>query len=175
MNINEAIETQEFFEKMREEQAIYVVRTTAPIIAEYFEGLKFKENDKYKEMVLEFIRDMGEAESKEGIVDVLNRYKEIVDDYKKRIKKIERGDKDIRLMDGNIERTKELIKPISLICGFVDNLIYGNYNKEQIQQYFSIWQEKSNINPLEPADFIVSSSGRHVNLAYKEDTEEQEK
>ena len=37
MNIDEALKTQDFFEKMRKEQANYVASVTAPIIAEYFE------------------------------------------------------------------------------------------------------------------------------------------
>ncbi len=168
MDVNEAIEAQEFFKKMKMEQINYVVKTVAPTIAEYFEQLKYQDNDKYKQMILELIEEMESAKNTEEIASVLKRYQLIVNDYKERIAKIERGDNDIRLVEGDIEKTKELIKPVDLICGFVDNLIYGEYSKEQIQQYLTIWKEKSNINPLAPADINISPSGRHINLAYKE-------
>ena len=161
---------------MRKEQIDFVVKTVAPTIAEYFERLKYKnDNDKYKQMILEFLEEMENAKSTEEISTILKRYQHIVDDYNERIEKIERGDNDIGLVEGNIDKTKELIKPVDLICGFVDNLIYGGYNKEQIQQYLTIWKEKSNINPLAPADINVSPSGRHANLAYQEKEQGEQK
>ena len=176
MDVNEAVKTQEFFRKMRKEQVDYVVKTVAPTIAEYFEELKYQEDNEYKKMILEFIEELEDSENVEKMSTVLKRYQQIVDNYKEKIEKVEREDKDIVLVKGNAEKTKELIRPVDLICGFVDNLIYGEYNKEQIQQYLTIWKEKSNINPLEPADINVSPSGRHTNLAYQEkEQEEQEK
>ena len=173
MNVNEAIQTQEFFKKMRKEQVGFVVKTVAPTIAEYFEGLKYKNDDRYKQMILEFLEEIENAKNVEEILSILKRYQAIVNDYNERIEKIERGDNDIGLVEGDIDKTKELIKPVDLICGFVDNLIYGGYNKEQIQQYLTIWKEKSNINPLAPADINISPSGRHTNLAYKEKEQDE--
>ena len=116
--------------------------------------------------------DKQNAENKMKIQQVIERYKKIIDDYNERIAKVERGDKDIVMLEGsNIERTKELIKPMELMCRFIDNLLYGNYTLEQIQQYFSIWREKGSINILAPSDYTVSTSGRHANLAYKEENE----
>lgn len=178
MDVNEAIKTQEFFKKMRKEQVDYVVKTIAPTIAEYFEELKYQKDNEYKKMILEFIEELENSENVEKMLTVLKRYQQIVDNYKEKIEKVERKDKDIILVKGNAEKTKDLIRPVDLICGFIDNLIYGEYNKEQIQQYLAIWKEKSNINPLEAADIKVSPSGRHTNLAiaYKElNQEEQEK
>lgn len=169
MDVNEAIQTQEFFKKMRREQIDYVVKTVAPTIAEYFEELKYQnDDDKYKQMILEFLEEMENASNTEEILVILKRYQQIVDDYKERIEKIERGDNDIGLVEGDIDKTKELIMPVDLICEFVDNLIYGEYTKEQIEQYITMWKGKSVINPLAPADIKKSSSGRHTNLAYQE-------
>ena len=115
-------------------------------------------------------KQMGDVSYEHIIIDggSTDGSAELINDYKERIAKIERGDNDIGLVEGDIEKTKELIKPVDLICGFVDNLIYGEYSKEQIQQYLTIWKEKSNINPLAPADINISPSGRHTNLAYTE-------
>lgn len=169
MDVNEAVETQAFFKKMRREQVDYVVKTIAPTIAEYFEELKYQEDDKYKNMIVEFVEEMEDAKDVEETLSILRRYQTIMNDYKERIVKIERKDSDIELVEGNIEKTKELIKPVDLICGFVDNLIYGEYSKEQIQQYLKIWKEKMKTNPLQAADITISASGRHTNLAYKEE------
>ena len=169
MNVNEALQTQEFFKKMRKEQVGFVIKTVAPTIGDYFEELKYQnDDDKYKQMILEFLEEIENAKNVEEISSILKRYQQIVNDYKRRIEKIERGDNDIGLVEGDIDKTKELIKPVDLICGFVDNLIYGEYTKEQIEQYITMWKEKSMINPLAPADIKKSPSGRHTNLAYEE-------
>lgn len=174
MNVNEAVETQEFFKKMRREQANYVVTTVAPTIAEYFEQIKYLKNDKYKDMILEFLEELNNSKDANEMREIVKRYQDIVDDYKDRIEKIERHDDDIGVMEGSdIEKTKELIKPVDLICGFVDNLIYGGYSQDHIKQYYKIWKEKSTVNIVEPSDFTVSKSGRHVNLAYVESDEQQ--
>ena len=67
MNVNEAIQTQEFFKKMRKEQVGFVVKTVAPTIAEYFEGLKYKNDDRYKQMILEFLEEIENAKNVEEI------------------------------------------------------------------------------------------------------------
>lgn len=176
MEINEAVKTQDFFRKMRKEQANYVVSVTAPTIAEYFESLKYKENDKYKEMITDFVDELNSSNDINVMIETLKRYQNIVDDYQERIKKIERGDKDIIVLEGSdIEKTKELLKPVELICGFVDNLVYGGYDLEDIKIYCKSWQEKSEVNVLEPSDYTVSKSGRHVNLAYAENDENSNK
>lgn len=175
MEISEAVKTQEFVRKMRKEQANYVVSVTAPTIAEYFEELKYKENDKYKEMITDFVDELSNSEDINVMIETLKRYQNIVDDYRTRIEKIERGDKDIIVLEcSNVERTKELLKPVELICGFIDNLIYGGYELEDIKIYCKSWQEKSEVNILEPSDYTVSKSGRHANLAYVEDENKKE-
>ena len=175
-NIDEALQRQNFFEEMKREQANYVVSSTAPTIAEYFEEIKTQEDNDYKNMVFDFLGELQNAENKMKIQQVIERYKKIIDDYNERIAKVERGDKDIVMLEGsNIERTKELIKPMELMCRFIDNLLYGNYTLEQIQQYFSIWREKGSINILAPSDYTVSTSGRHAKITYKKKNEEKKK
>lgn len=175
MNIDEALKAQDFFEKMRKEQANYVASVTAPIIAEYFEKIRNQKNNSYRDMVFEFLEELQNAENRDKIQQIINRYKTIIKDYSERIAKVERGDTDIRVIEGsNIEKTKELIKPMELMCGFVDSLLYGDYTQEQMQQYFAIWKEKGSVNVLAPSDYTVSRSGRHVNLAYREENEEKQ-
>ena len=61
-NIDEALQRQNFFEEMKREQANYVVSSTAPTIAEYFEEIKTQEDNDYKNMVFDFLGELQNAE-----------------------------------------------------------------------------------------------------------------
>ena len=177
MNMDEMLKLDEFWKNERRHQANTVVELQAPTIADYFENLqKVKETDKYKTMILELVEELNNSADETKMRSILEGYKNIIKKYKETISKVKAGDDDIRLFydeNTDIEKTEEMIKPVEVICNFIDSLLYGGYYVSEIQSYLKMWKEKSKYNILEPATTITSTNGRHANNPYKEIEEEQ--
>lgn len=170
MEISDIIKQQKFWENQRKAQTMFVVETQAPVIAEYFEDLqKVNKNDNYKKILFDLINELFEGQTFDTIQEVIKKYKAIMDPYVEKIAKIERGDSDIRLYEySDLELTKSRIEPVMVICNFIDNLIYGGFNVDEIKTYLRMWKEKAQINAVEASRTAISENGRHQKNPYRE-------
>lgn len=177
MNMDEMLKLDNFWKKERRNQANTVVELQAPTIAEYFENLQKTNNtDKYKVMILELVEELNNSTDESKMRNILENYKNVIKSYQERIEKVKAGDDDIRLFydeNTDIDKTEEMIKPVEVICNFIDNLLYGGYQISEIQTYLRIWRDKAQYNILEPARVATSDNGRHAKNPYREIEEEE--
>ncbi len=176
MDMKNMAELNEFWKEQRKLQARTTVEIQAPVIAEYFEELqKVNNDDKYKKIILDLIEQLNNSKDELEVKKVLDGYQRIIKSYKEKIKRAEKGDKRIIVReDADIQKTKDIIAPVEVICSFVDNLLYGGFTKRKIQRYLDIWKEKSTYNILKPADGITTSeNGRHGKNPYHEIEEQR--